>query len=162
MGAQVPEIRRGTISDLDVVMSIERAADAEPWARVFFTRDLSDDQSRILLISPASGSAPVSCLSFWISHDEAHIVNLATHPDHRRRGYAARLLQHLLSCVAADGIRFAMLEVRRSSSGAIALYRRVGFRILGARPLYYTDKEDALVMVRRVDLQSDPSVLRVP
>ena len=41
------------------------------------------------------------------------------------------------------------LEVRRSNTGAIALYERFGFRSAGVRRRYYADNgEDAVIMWR--------------
>jgi ribosomal-protein-alanine N-acetyltransferase len=130
--------------------AIERAAGAEPWAGAFLSGALPKKEPKVLLAAPSPGGAPVACLGYWISHDEAHVVNLATHPDHRRRGFAKGLLEHLIESVSEDGIRYVILEVRRSNRGAIELYQRAGFEMVGARPLYYTDDEDALVMILQI------------
>ena len=79
--------------------------------------------------------------------DEGQITNIATHPEHRRRGDAARVLEELL-CVARErGLSEVTLEVRASNEAAIALYERYGFHVVGRRPRFYTHPvEDALVM----------------
>jgi ribosomal-protein-alanine N-acetyltransferase len=49
------------------------------------------------------------------------------------------------------GIRLVTLEVRRSNEAAIALYRKLGYRMVGVRPNYYAEEgEDAMVMERQV------------
>jgi ribosomal-protein-alanine N-acetyltransferase len=79
--------------------------------------------------------------------DEVHLLAIATHPDHRRRGVAARLLDHLLAVARAHTARIVTLEVRRTNAPAIALYERRGFKRVGVRPAYYQeDNEDAVVM----------------
>ena len=78
----------------------------------------------------------------------AHVLNVATHPAHRRRGLARRLLRHVDDVARAEGCRYITLEVRRSNHGAIRLYRKYGFRPVGIRPNYYVeDNEDAIVML---------------
>jgi ribosomal-protein-alanine N-acetyltransferase len=44
------------------------------------------------------------------------------------------------------GARGLVLEVRPSNRRAIRLYRYLGYDVVGRRPRYYADGEDALVM----------------
>jgi len=91
--------------------------------------------------------------NYWIVPDphgggEVHIHAIATHPDHRRAGVGAALLDRALAQGRAQGCSIATLEVRRGNAPAIALYQRAGFRTVHVRPRYYQDNgEDALVMV---------------
>ena len=76
-----------------------------------------------------------------------HVMNIAVDPDRRRRGIATALIQALLEKVGRDAP--VTLEVRRSNTGAIALYERFGFRSAGVRRRYYADNgEDAVIMWR--------------
>jgi ribosomal-protein-alanine N-acetyltransferase len=79
--------------------------------------------------------------------DAWHVMNVAVHPDFRRRGIATRLLEALFERTKDDGRRGYTLEVRVTNTGAIDLYERLGFERRGLRRGYYTDnREDALVM----------------
>jgi len=40
------------------------------------------------------------------------------------------------------------LEVRVSNTPAISLYEKLGFRVVGRIPRYYSDGEDAYIMAR--------------
>jgi [ribosomal protein S18]-alanine N-acetyltransferase len=140
-------VRAGTAADLDAVVSIERASSTRPWPRGVFARELERRGSRLLLYY-ASGR-PVAYVGFAIERDEASVLNLATHPDHRRRGYARELLERVIAATPSPAVKLLRLEVRRSNVAAIRLYRRLGFTVVGARPRYYAvDGEDALLMVR--------------
>jgi len=144
-------IRRMTTDDLDQVMEIERLCFPNPWSRELFRRELSHEWSSILVADapvPGAESQIIGFIIFWLVHDEIHILNVASHPTVRRQGVARALL--------AEGIRrgkvahtvLATLEVRRSNSAALALYRTFGFRPVGVRANYYSDDgEDAIVMV---------------
>jgi ribosomal-protein-alanine N-acetyltransferase len=44
------------------------------------------------------------------------------------------------------GVRSVFLEVRPSNREALGLYRSRGFQVVGRRPEYYDDGEDALLM----------------
>ena len=84
----------------------------------------------------------------WLVRDEVHVLNLATHPDARRQGHAARLLEHVIAFGHKHHCRYLTLEVRRSNKAAIRLYRKYGFRPVGIRPNYYSHgREDAIVML---------------
>jgi ribosomal-protein-alanine N-acetyltransferase len=78
---------------------------------------------------------------------ELHVLSIATHPDHRRRGLAGLLLAHAIEAARAMRATLATLEVRKGNAPAIALYERIGFRTVHVRARYYADgDEDALVM----------------
>jgi len=83
-------------------------------------------------------------LAVWqeLPGGEAELLNLAVHPQARRRG-AARALLGLL-----EG-RKIWLEVRESNTGAIRFYRAQGFAVCGRRRAYYANPvEDAILMAR--------------
>lgn len=64
---------------------------------------------------------------------------MATRPDARRRGYAARIIQALLGEGAQRGLRGYWLLVTASNAGARELYSRAGFRET-ARYLYRQER----------------------
>jgi ribosomal-protein-alanine N-acetyltransferase len=83
--------------------------------------------------------------------DELHVLALAVAPPERRRGAARALLAHALADGAARGARVAHLELRTSNGPALALYRGLGFAVVGRRTRYYADGEDALLLSRALD-----------
>lgn len=58
------------------------------------------------------------------------IKSMRTHPDHLRRGVAARLLDHIIAQARQRGLRTLSLETGSGEAfePALALYRRRGFR----------------------------------
>ena len=79
-----------------------------------------------------------------------HVKDLAVHPDRRGDGLGRELLTRGLAVLAAQGARSVKLEVRRSNTAALSLYRDFGFEYLQTLPRYYGDGEDAFVFVTRV------------
>ena len=83
---------------------------------------------------------------------EANIVNIATHPDFRRRGCASALIDALEEFLSSKGVDSIFLEVRVSNTPARALYERKGFCTVGVRKNYYRfPTEDAEVMLKTFD-----------
>ena len=79
--------------------------------------------------------------------DEGQILNIATHPDYRRRGLGDALLSRMLSDSKEKGIKFITLEVRESNAAARGLYEKKGFYQVGRLKNYYdSPREDALIL----------------
>ena len=79
--------------------------------------------------------------------DEGQITNIATHPDARRCGMGAAILEHLIAEAELRGCEQLSLEARVSNIPAIALYERYGFLKMGLRRGFYKHPtEDAFVM----------------
>ena len=81
--------------------------------------------------------------------DEGEIVNVATHPDYRRRGYARAVIDEVLKLARERGVEILSLEVRESNVAARSLYESVGFAAVGIRAGFYSHpREDAVIMTR--------------
>ena len=148
--------------DLDDVLRIERAAYQRPWARDVFEQEIDRLWAFVDVLRPrveggrqepgGRHGRVVAFVNYWLVRDEVHVLNVATHPEERRRGYAARLMEHVLAFARERSCRYVTLEVRRSNVGAMRLYRRFAFRPVGVRPNYYAeDHEDAIVMLLELD-----------
>jgi ribosomal-protein-alanine N-acetyltransferase len=150
-GAHPFVIRQMTQEDMPAVISLEKAAFKNPWSPELLRRELDHDWSTILLVEDPKPDGTKELLGlaiFWIVQDEVHVLNVATAPEHRRRGVGRAVMEELLARGKHRRCVLATLEVRRSNEAAIQLYRSFGFRTVGVRPNYYADeKEDALVMV---------------
>ncbi|ATB47634.1 ribosomal protein S18-alanine N-acetyltransferase [Corallococcus macrosporus] len=144
-------IRQMTAEDLPAVMLLEKAAFKNPWSQDLLKRELQHEWSTILLVEEErEGQGPelLGLAIFWIVHDEVHVLNVATAPQHRRRGVARAVMDEVLARGRARRCTLATLEVRKSNEAALQLYRAYGFRPVGIRPNYYVDEgEDAVVMV---------------
>jgi len=145
------EIMPMTLRDLDQVMEIEHGAFKTPWSRQVFAEELDRDWAHVDVVRERQQdgrSRVVAFCNYWLVRDEVHILNVACHPSHRRRGHARRLMRHVIDFAKHHRCRYVTLEVRRSNQGAIALYEAYGFRPVGVRPNYYVeDNEDAIVML---------------
>ncbi len=142
-------IRPARLGDIRAILAIEKESFPTPWSRWTFLAELKQTVGHFLVAGPST-LEPWELwgyIVFWVVADEMHILNLAVHPQHRRRGIAWNLLVAALNQAKDQGARVAWLEVRPSNNAARTLYESFGFEEVGRRPGYYDDtKEDAILL----------------
>lgn len=116
-------------------------------------RNELDHELGIFLVAHEKSDV-VGFAALWLVADEAHIINLATDPQCRRRGYAKRLVYELLHAAKERGAVCATLEVRESNSAARGLYESFGFEACGLRKNYYPDNNESAVVMWMHSLDS--------
>ena len=148
-------------ADLEEVMGIEQHAFRSPWSHQIFIEELARAWAYldVLRERERDGAARiVAYCNYWLVRDEVHLLNIATHPDHRRRGHGRTLMTHITDFARRHACRYVTLEVRRSNQAAIDLYRAFDFQPVGIRPKYYVeDQEDALVMLLELEQPTTPA-----
>lgn len=134
--------------DLNELYQIEKAAHLVPWSQETFTSITRLFGFKVKLSSERYGMIGFALVSVIV--DEAHILNIAIHPNFQGFGYGGYLLDQLLTIMRKRHLRSVFLEVRRSNLVAITLYENRGFNEIGRRKGYYPTltktREDALVM----------------
>jgi len=129
-------------SDFAEIFQIEQMCFLHPWTEKMF--QISENEFIVVVRTMKRISAYLCCQRIL---NECHILNVAVHPEMRGIGLAKQLLKWLI--VPENGDEY-YLEVRRTNVEAIGLYEKFGFEIIGTRPKYYQNGEDALVMMRQV------------
>jgi ribosomal-protein-alanine N-acetyltransferase len=101
------QIRNGTNADLERIFAIEKACFEQPWSLTSFKRELSLPFSRIAVaVGPTEAIEGYLCR--WMVVDELHVLNIAVHPDFRRHGVGARLLEDSISEAKSPRWRFGV------------------------------------------------------
>ena len=130
---------------LPQIQRIEQQSFSVPWTDAMLRMQLQPDSHVFLTAETDEGV--VGYVGMLYVLDEGYISNVAVRPDKRRRGVADALLDALEARARALLLRFVTLEVRRSNEGAVALYEKHGYRVVGCRKNYYEKPtEDALLM----------------
>lgn len=114
-----------------------------PWSLAMIEHTLQKDDAFGWAIRDESGIASFCLCEVFV--DEADLLALATRETALRRGYARRLLDHAKAFFAAYPVRAFTLEVSEHNLPAQALYKTLGFCVVGRRRAYYKDS-DALLM----------------
>ena len=127
------------------VAALERLCFADPWSEKSIASELNNPLA--LWLVAVEGDSVVGYIGSQTVLDESDMMNVAVHPDHRRRGVAEALVTALSDALKARGSVSLTLEVRASNEPAKALYEKLGFALAGRRPNYYRNpKEDALIL----------------
>jgi ribosomal-protein-alanine N-acetyltransferase len=144
-----------TPADVDAVLSIEQAVQAYPWTRGNFIDALKHGYicrvaEELLAGHPDEDRGEIRGYAILMpAVDEAELLNIGVAAAQQRKGLGRMILNEMLQTARAMNMKRVFLEVRPSNVAAIALYRRTGFDLIGARRGYYQDangSEDALVM----------------
>ncbi len=147
-GLTAPVVRELRPADLPVVDELEHRLFGDPWPRQFFLTALAEPAA-VLRVAERNG-AVTGYLVATLQPPYAELQNLATAPEQQRSGVASALMEEFFETCRARGVREIGLEVRVSNSAAQALYRGLGFRLIGLRRGYYkAPDEDALLMGRK-------------
>ena len=127
------------------IAELEKICFSDPWSENSVASELNNPLS-VWLVAEENG---IVCgyVGSQTVLDETDMMNIAVHPDFRRKGIAAALIAELGRLLKERGSRILRLEVRESNAPAISLYETMGFTQLGLRKNYYRNpKENALIL----------------
>ncbi len=91
----------------------------------------------------------------WFVLDEAHVVTIGLREVDRRKGIGELLLISGIEQAVENDSRVVTLEVRKSNTVAIELYRKYGLQEVGLRRRYYSDNGEDAVIMTTPPVQSD-------
>lgn len=132
--------------NLEELLKIERVSFPTPWSKQAFLSEINQNSLAYYCICLYHDQI-IGYGGMWIIIDEAHVTNVAVHPDFRGQKVGEAIMMHLMGMALIKGAYRMTLEVRPSNFSAQKLYQRIGFKAVGRRKGYYTDtKEDAIIM----------------
>ena len=139
------EIVEMTPSHVPQVAELEKMCFHDPWSEASVASELGNPLS--LWLVAVDGEKVIGYVGSQTVIDMTDMMNIAVHPDFRRRGIAKMLVERLVDALKSRQSRCLMLEVRTSNTGAQLLYEILGFVQVGIRKNYYRNpKEDALIL----------------
>jgi ribosomal-protein-alanine N-acetyltransferase len=127
------------------VAALEKLCFSDPWSENSVASELNNPLSFWLVA--VEDDAVAGYIGSQSVMGESDMMNVAVHPDYRRKGYAEALVLALCDELKERGNATLALEVRVSNEPAKALYEKLGFTLAGRRPNYYRNpREDALIL----------------
>jgi ribosomal-protein-alanine N-acetyltransferase len=137
-------IRTFVMTDLDRILEIEQHSfPRSPYSKVTLIHlHWLYPKTFWVYVGQPNDQEKEKVYGYLISSKDGHLISLAVHPNHRRRGIGERLIRKAVESLAVKRI---WAEVRQSNQGALAFYRTIGFQIEGTVANYYGN-EDALIV----------------
>ena len=129
------------------VAQLERLCFSDPWSEKSVASELENKWA--LWLVALEDDAVVGYIGSQTAVDETDVMNVAVHPDHRRKGIAEALIEKLVAELKARGSYALMLEVRDSNIPAISLYEKLGFLQVGLRKNYYHNPKEHARILRK-------------
>ncbi|HEY8892765.1 MAG TPA: ribosomal protein S18-alanine N-acetyltransferase [Clostridium sp.] len=130
------------------ILNISELSFAISWSLESLESELDNKFARYVVLK--SGNSIIGYGGMWVILDEAHITNVAIHPEARGQGGGDIIVEALFRICRKQKVTAITLEVRSSNFKAINLYKKYGFEKEGVRRHYYEDnKEDAVIMWNR-------------
>lgn len=126
---------------------LERRCFSKPWSEQALLDECENPNA--VFLAAVEGDRLLGYCGMHFAAGECYMDNLAVSPERRREGIGEGLILALLKAAKERGGEFLSLEVRPSNAGAVALYKKLGFQVVGRRTGFYTaPREDALLMTR--------------
>ena len=146
------EIKIFATEHIPEAAEIESLCFSEPWSEESLTYMCNSPNTHAVAVIDKENGRLAAYGGAQYVLDEANIVNIATHPDYRRRGCATSVMHALETYLKENGIEFVYLEVRKSNSSAQALYTKEGYVPCGVIKNYYRfPSEDAVEMYKKLN-----------
>ena len=144
-------ILRMNASHVAQVAALEKICFSDPWSENSVASELNNKLA--LWLVAVQGEQVAGYIGSQTVLDETDMMNVAVHPDYRRRGIAETLILSLVEELKKLDSRCLTLEVRASNDPAISLYKKLGFGEIGRRKNYYRNpREDALILRKEWEL----------
>ena len=140
--------RQWTTEDLAEISKLEQECFTDPWTQRMLADSHLSDRFFGSLLEEEDGITAYG--GMHITGDEAEIELIATAEMYRRCGRGSKILDDLLEEAQRRGVQNVFLEVRISNAPAQLMYLKKGFKGVYARPRYYPDGEDAIVMKKEL------------
>ena len=134
-------IRNFDVKDLEDVVEIENRS----FPKTPYHRDTVLKYSAMYSGSFLVHEQDNRVIGYLIFEPGGHIISMAVHPSHRRKGIGTGLIKHILGKV-----KKAWIEVKSSNTNARKFYESLGFREKGDIRNYYRTG-DRLIMVYEND-----------
>ncbi|MDY7115676.1 GNAT family N-acetyltransferase [Halomonas sp. SSL-5] len=152
------QLRRATGHDLDALFRLEQSAfTGDRFSRRQLWHLLNRAHAETWTLErDAQALAPARLLGYGTllfrrGSSRARLYSFCVHPEFRGTGLGRQLLEALEGAAREHGSDRLGLEVRADNRAALALYRRMGFRLERWLPEYYEDGCAAWQMLKALE-----------
>lgn len=143
-------LRKATAADIPAIVAIEHESFVDPWNEEIFLQAL-ECWAEIFSVAVVNGEVAGFIVGGIEDTGEAvygHICNFAVAAAFRHRGIGMALVRSAEQQFAVSLAEGVQLEVRVSNTTAQRFYRKRGYQPVFTVAGYYSNGEDAIVMMK--------------
>lgn len=135
-------IRKATVLDALEIAKLDSKMFEDSLDLNFISNDLANNPMANYFVCEIDDNI-VGYIGSWVS-DNTEILNFCVSHEHQKQGIGTLLFNEVLKI--SEGV--LTLEVRESNLNAINFYTKKGFKVALKRRNYYSNGEDAILMVK--------------
>ena len=143
-------IREMKADDLKRIVELEKDLFLSPWNEEDFIHELKENPMAGYYILEKENQI-IGYIGLWFLGDQFQIKTIATDRHFQGQGCASQLMEYALEKSEELHYQNVNLEVRVSNVKAIALYQKFGFKNVAVRKRYYSNGEDAYLMIKELE-----------
>lgn len=138
-------IRRARREDIPALAALEAENPGYPaWGESGLAAEFEKKFSVTLAVW--SEGALLGFINFWILKPQIQLNSIVVSVKARRAGAATALIGKLAEYAVKNACAEVDLEVNEYNAPAIALYGKLGFKVVGRRPKFYNNSDAAVLM----------------
>lgn len=145
------EVRDMTDNDLNRVMEIENSCFVAPWKLDDLKRELHDNVLANLYVVTVDDHV-VGFSNYWQTFDSGTVCQIAIDKRYQHQSLGSRLMDEIIKDAYIKKVKTLTLEVRESNKNAINFYLKHGFKIVLSKENYYSNGENAIYMIKEVNI----------
>ena len=143
------ELREMNIDDIDSVIKGEEDIFGDSLGFDMLYQELTLNPYAHYFVLVIEGKVE-GYIGTWIEKDHSELINFYVAKEYQNMGFGSMMLDFIIRLVESVGCKTLSLEVRVSNEKAIRLYESFGFTKSHTRKEYYSNHEDAIVMLLEV------------
>ena len=125
------EIVKLTIKDIDEIYNFEKICFPNEYTEMKIWIELLEDEGTLVFaIKEKDDIIAFISIYNWKGEDNyIKIMSIATHPDHRNKGYAHMLMQYIIDEMVKDDMHIFKAETRKSNTKMQKVFEKYGYNI---------------------------------
>lgn len=143
-------MRTANLDDLERIYTIEAMSFTDAYPKSLLWQLLMDKNATCLIAEIGQKIVGFG-IAIMRSGERGHIISIAIDPKYRKLTFGSQLLSQIISSLKENGALSIELEVRISNVIAQKLYKKFNFQIKEIKERYYSNGEDAYLMVCHLD-----------
>ena len=139
-------IEKLTKEDIPQVVLLEEEFLGETLGKEMLENEISNEN--ICFLTAKLDKKVLGYIGAYVIGEEIEILNFVVNGTHQRSGIGTMLFNTLLN--EYKQAKTVILEVREHNEKGINFYKKNNFNVISKRKHYYSDGEDALVMMKEI------------